>query len=204
MVIRSLIIIVLLLTIKNVSALECIYAPKSTKQDPSSELSLQSDCGKIVDGDVLKLKNSDFKRLNFSEEGLAWILIPNPRPIKVFYVSKKGRVVRTHFYDNGADYFEEGLSRMISNNKFGYMDKDLNTVITPKYDFAFPFRNGHAIVCNHCKPENTDEHREVAGGNWGVINRDGKVVISIIFTRDELGKTEEFKKIFNRPTSLNQ
>ena len=204
MIIRSLIIIALLLTIKNVSALECIYASKPTKQEPYSELSPQGDCGKMVGRDVLELNNSHFKRLNFSEEGLAWILIPKPRPIRVFYISKNGRVVRTHFYDNGADYFEEGLTRMISSNKFGYMNKDLKTVIIPKYDFAFPFRNGHAIVCNQCKAEYTDDHRKVAGGNWGVINRNGNVVIPITFTKDALGKTEKFKKIFDLPTSLIQ
>ena len=189
----------LLFTAREVYAVDCIYASKPTEESPYSDMYPQGDCGTLEGDDILHLKKSHFERLRFSEENLAWIIISEPRPIKVFYVSRNGKVVRTHFFDNSADYFEEGLARMILNDKFGYINKELETVIPPKYDFAFPFQNEHAIVCNQCKPEPAGEHKEVTGGNWGVINKDGKVIIPITLKRDELIETEEFNKIYGRP-----
>lgn len=200
MKILPLIIFILLLTIKDISALECIYASKPTKDNPYNEIYPQGNCGEILNEDVLKLKKSHFERLSFSEDGLASIIIPEPRPGKAFYVSRNGKVIRTHYYDNGPDYFEEGRARMISNNKYGYINKDLEIIIIPEFDFAFPFKKGHAIVCNQCKPESAGEHRALSGGAWGVINKDGKVVIPLTFKRDELIKTEEFKKIYGQPS----
>jgi len=175
----------------SVGATECFYAPKPTKEDPEPGVSSQGDCGEIVDDDFLDLEKRHFERLSFSEDGLAWVWVDD----KVFYVSRTGKAVRTHFYDNGPDYFEEGLARTILGNKFGYMDGSLTTVIQPKYDFAFPFRNGHAVVCNECRSEPSGEHSVVVGGKWGVIDKKGKVVIPVKFEGDELKSMSEFERL---------
>jgi hypothetical protein len=75
------------------------------------------------------------------------------------------------------------------------MDESLKTAIKPKYDFAFPFCNGYAIVCYQCKPEQNGEHKEVSGGQWGVINKKGKVVIPIKYEKETLINMAEFKSL---------
>src|SRR5690606_38550055 len=56
------------------------------------------------------------------------------------YVDKSGRsILRPYFFDNGPDYFEEGLARFVENGKVGFHDKALNIVIPAQYDFAYPF-----------------------------------------------------------------
>ncbi len=93
-------ILVFIHTVSNAFAYECIYAQKTTKEEPYSEIYPQGDCVEIIIGDILKIKKSHFNRLHFSEDKLAWVLISEPSPKKVFYVSSKGKIVRTHFYDN--------------------------------------------------------------------------------------------------------
>ena len=183
-------IIALLFLTANVNAMECVYVPKQTSQGPYSGMSPQGDCGELS-GDLLKLKPDHFDRLQFSLDNLATIIISDTRPVRVFYVSEKGRTVRAYFYDNGPDYFQEGLARTISKNKFGFINKKLEVVIPARYDHAFPFQNGHAVVCNGCTSEPFDKncvHKEVTGGKWGLINRKGEEVIPIKFTREELLK----------------
>lgn len=80
-------------------------------------------------------------------------------------------------YDNGADYFSEGLRRLVKNGKVGFADRNGNTVIVAKHDFAFPFNYGYAAFCDGCDWEKTnDEHRSVVGGKWGVMNVKGETV----------------------------
>ncbi len=84
---------------------------------------------------------------------------------------------RPFFYDNGADYFSEGVRRFVKNGKVGFVDRNGSVVITPQFDFASPFNFGYSAFCNGCDWEKTeDEHRSIVGGTWGVINYKGKVV----------------------------
>jgi hypothetical protein len=45
------------------------------------------------------------------------------------------------------DYFYEGRARVIINDKFGFVDKDGNEVVPPKYEWANDFNDGRAIIC---------------------------------------------------------
>lgn len=187
-----LIALALILVTNSPYAAECIYVPKQSPNNPHPELSPQGKCGQLINRrDTLQLDKNHFNNLYFAPNGLASIWYDGA----IFYVSKKGKVARTHFYDNGADYFVEGVARTISNNKFGYIDEQLNIVIKPEYDFAFPFKNGTAVVCNGCQPESDGEHTIVVGGKWGVINRDGKVVTPLEYGKKEILKKRNFRQI---------
>ncbi|NJO90703.1 MAG: WG repeat-containing protein [Chloroflexia bacterium] len=61
-------------------------------------------------------------------------------------------------YDNGPDYFSEGLLRIVKNGKIGYANEQGKIVIEPQYDCAWPFANGKASVSNSCKVEKDGEH----------------------------------------------
>ncbi len=80
-------------------------------------------------------------------------------------------------FDNGADYFSEGLRRLVKNGKVGFADRNGKIVIEAEHDFAFPFNYGYAAFCDGCDWEKTnDEHRSIVGGKWGVMNVKGETV----------------------------
>jgi hypothetical protein len=196
MKIRSLILILALLFADNLFAAECFYISVPEGGSSCFEMESQGDCGSITDDDVLSLNKAHFDRMFFSEDGLASVIVRDETGIRVFYVSREGKTVRTYLFDNGADLFEDGLARTIAHNKFGFINNKLQTVIPPEYDFAFPFRNGHAIVCNHCILKQTEEHKEVTGGSWGIINKKGNPVIPVTCPKEELVKTKVYTEIY--------
>ena len=79
-------------------------------------------------------------------------------------------------YDNGPDYFSEGLIRIIKDGKIGYANELGKIVIEPQYDCAWPFANGKASVSNNCSIEMEGEHKIWISENW--INIDKKGVIT--------------------------
>ncbi len=187
----QIIIIIALVFSSSLLAAECYYVSKPTSANPFPELSSQGECGELINQDIFQLKKKHFNKLYFSNNGLAVLLHGD----SIFYVSKSGKIARTHFFDNGPDYFNGGLARTISKNKYGYIDEQLNIVIKPEYDFAFPFEDGTAIVCNDCLTESDGEHSIVVKGTWGVINKTGKVVVPLKYSKKELRLSKDYKRI---------
>lgn len=91
---------------------------------------------------------------------------------------RKGTFLYKPFlYDNGPDYFSEGLRRLVKNGKVGFADRNGKIVIPAEHDFASPFNYGYAAFCDGCDWEKTnDEHRSIVGGKWGVMNTKGQTV----------------------------
>jgi len=110
---------------------------------------------------------------DFSAEGIAAVVDDEGWA----YINADGfTVIRPFVFDNGPDYFEEGLARFRSESKFGFFDRKGRVIIEPRFDFALPFHDGLAAVCSGCKEELEGEHRSVKGGVWGYIDRRGAVV----------------------------
>jgi hypothetical protein len=97
-----------------------------------------------------------------------------------------GKAVTTLTYDNGADYFQEGLARTVQGGKIGFVNESLEVVIAPSWDFAFPFENGKAVVCNGCRPESDGEHTTIVGGGWGYIDIRGAVLVEPVHQKNSL------------------
>lgn len=95
-----------------------------------------------------------------------------------YVYDRKGEFLYQPFlYDNGADYFSEGLRRLVKNGKVGFADRNGKTIIEAEHDFASPFNYGYATFCDGCDWEETnDEHRSIVGGKWGVMNVTGQTV----------------------------
>jgi len=70
-------------------------------------------------------------------------------------------------YDEVSRFLEDGLRRVSSNGKHGFVDFEGNEVIPLKYDDAFCFQNGMAPVRLNDK--------------WGYINTDDNLVIPCIY-----------------------
>ena len=160
---------------------ECIYTAPSPG-NPQPEPSPQGECGTFMDDDHFKMYQKHLDRLVFGVDGLAAVFVDG----KAFCVSKDGRSARVHYFDNGADYFVEGRARTISKGKYGFIDRKLNVVIKPEYDFVLPFERGLAAVCNGCRFASDGEHSLVCSGAWGAINLKGEIVYPVVFTKEEL------------------
>lgn len=109
-----------------------------------------------------------------------------------YYLSPAGVAVPVLPFDNGPDPFVEGLARTRQEGKVGFVDRALNVVVAPRWDFAFPFANGRAVVCDGCSFRALgDGHQEVVGGRWGVIDTSGAVVVPVVHARDALDPLRE-------------
>jgi len=102
------------------------------------------------------------------------------------YINTQGKVLLKSFlFDNGPDYFQEGLARCVNeNNKIGFFNERGVIIIQPQYDFAFTFSSGFASVCNGCKKVPAfpgSEYHVVKGGKWGIIDKTGKVIVKLTY-----------------------
>lgn len=81
------------------------------------------------------------------------------------------------FYDNGPDYFKNGLSRYIANNKIGFINKAGEVVIKARFNFVSPFLDGYARYCINCKEEKHSEHTSTTSKQWYFIDKKGNTII---------------------------
>jgi hypothetical protein len=143
-----------------------------------------------------RLKRSYLARLRYDSDGLASVLLIHRTDTKQsqwFYVRRGLAPVPVESMDNGPDYFNDGLARSRVGGKIGYIDRKLNLVIPATYDGAYPFEDGVAVVCTACTLVSESEHSEHSwyeGGQWGRIDRKGRVVSP--FRPQEKGKPLEF------------
>lgn len=79
-------------------------------------------------------------------------------------------------YDNGPDYVESGLFRIVNNGKIGYANSDGKIMIKPDFDCAYPFEGNFAKVSNNCVSEKMGDHSMWKSDNWYKITKDGKRV----------------------------
>lgn len=121
--------------------------------------------GELVEGETIHFDGS---KKGEEREKNAWGYI---------YDRKGNFLYQPFLYDNGADYFQEGVRRFVKNGKMGFADRNGTTVIEATHDFVFPFNYGYASFCDGCDWEKTDdEHKAVVGGTWGIMNDKGETV----------------------------
>jgi hypothetical protein len=116
----------------------------------------------------LHLKHEHLLALDFDQYGLASVYIGG-----WYYARRDGRLAPVMAMDNGADPFADGLARSPVDGKIGFINRNLALVIPARYDGAYPFDEGWAVVCVDCKLESQGEHSWYVGGSWGCIDRYG-------------------------------
>lgn len=78
-------------------------------------------------------------------------------------------------YDNGDDYFREGLQRIVdSDGRIGFGNERGETVITPQFAFAYPFDDGAARATMTGREVEDGEHRRWQSDEWFYIDHSGK------------------------------
>ena len=120
------------------------------------------------------------------------------------YIDTSGKpVLKPYLFDNGPDYFKEGLSRYVENNLIGFIDEKYQIAIPAQYEFVTPFHNNYATFCVGCKEvplKEGSEHTKMEGGKWGVIHKKGKVVVEAIYDNPIIFEEHKAKVTLNGKT----
>lgn len=163
---------------------QCYYLPLQTKDHPAQEWQAFEGCATYQDG-VLYIAKEQLNNIDFKYQSIASFFTSG----QFFYVKPDGIFLPVIAYDNGADYFEEGLTRSVKNGKIEYYNTDFELVLAPGYDWAWPFHEGKALVCQGCALTPVDhEHHAMRGGLWGYINKEGKEIVPVKYPFSELPK----------------
>ena len=89
------------------------------------------------------------------------------------------RLYEVYWFDNGPDYAEEGLFRILRNGKVGFADTTGKVVIAPQFACATPFADGKAKVAFECElvsDSPDEEHRRMESDSWFFVDREGKEI----------------------------
>lgn len=81
-----------------------------------------------------------------------------------------------YWFDNGPDYLQEGLFRILRSGKIGYADASGQIVIQPQFSCAMPFKSGRAKVAYECELIADGEHRRMESNSWFYIDRSGQKI----------------------------
>lgn len=87
-------------------------------------------------------------------------------------MTKKGNKLFNVFkYDNGPDYPQEGLFRIIDEDgAIGFADTMGKVIIPPSYKFAFPFKDGKAKVTYEGQSVSNGEYTVWESSSWTFID----------------------------------
>lgn len=127
----------------------------------------------LKDGEVVEWETIlfDGNKTGENQEKNAWGYV---------YDRKGNFLYQPFMYDNGPDYFVEGLRRFVKKGKIGFADRNGKVIIEPKHDFVDYFNYGYASFCDGCDWEKTDdEHKSIVGGKWGMMNAKGETVLPL-------------------------
>ncbi|MBL7793317.1 MAG: WG repeat-containing protein [Saprospiraceae bacterium] len=92
-------------------------------------------------------------------------------------IDKTGKeLFEIYWYDNGPDYFSDGLFRIKKDGKIGYADEQGKIVIAPQFACAEPFENGRARVALNCTLVPDGEMSVMESSEWFYIDKSGKKI----------------------------
>ncbi len=168
----------------------CHYVPIQSPENPQPQMDVFDDCATLEDDGTITFHPEHFAAFKFDEErSLAEVLVSQ---CGWHYVKPDGTYASVVLADNGADYFVEGLARTVIDGKIAYIDEDLEVVLRTRYTWGWPFRDGYAMVCDGCRLEDSDEdsHKLMIEGKWGYIDHQGKEVVPVRYSREELWEME--------------
>ncbi len=96
---------------------------------------------------------------------------------ELFAINAEGdRLYEVYVYDNGPDYLQEGLFRILRNEQIGYADATGQIVIEPQFACAEPFEDGKARVALDCTLNSDGEHTTMESDEWFYIDRSGEKI----------------------------
>ena len=91
-------------------------------------------------------------------------------------IDDKGNEVVPPIYDEIVVTSEKGILKVKMNNKYGFIDFNGNNITDIKYDDAYDFCEGFAIVNIG---GTLNKRGKISGGKWGFVNVNGDEVIKV-------------------------
>ena len=119
----------------------------------------------------LEISTATLSTLEFDMDGVATVHAAG----QFYYLRRDGHYLPVITFDNGADYFIEGLTRAVIDGKLGYYDTELQPAFAARFDWGWPFEDGSALVCDGCRrgEPDADGHVPMVGGRHYRIDRQG-------------------------------
>ena len=78
-------------------------------------------------------------------------------------------------FDNGPDYIEDGMFRIVKDGLIGFANEAGEIVIKPQFMCAYPFENGKAQVSKNCTQTTEFEMTKWESEDWFYIDKSGKI-----------------------------
>ena len=160
--------------------------PCSYRKAGETEIAPHGACASRAGGGTLRVSERHLRVLDYGPDGLASVFVEKTGWA---WVRRDGASIEVPAVDNGPDAFSEGLVRIRRGGRIGFADRSFRTVVAPRFDFAWPFEKGRALVCEGCATESTapgeEAHAPATGGRWGYVDRSGREVVPIRLTREE-------------------
>jgi hypothetical protein len=140
-------------------------------------LSKHLHCLEPVGHESFRVTKSNLKHLSF-EDGLATVKSEKDGWL---YVNRQGNVVISGVpvFDNGPDWFHDGLVRFERHGKCGFANRQGVAVVPPEYGGCLNFQDGIARACMGCHSEVIDKkdgHSTFVGGEWFCLDASGQRV----------------------------
>jgi hypothetical protein len=133
----------------------------------------------------------------FNKYGIANVCYETAR--NCYKINTTGKnIAKSYEFDNGPDYEVNNMSRIVENNKVGYISSAGKIIIPPQFDWIGIFNLSSPITvasigCVSVRvPES--EYSEMKGGKWGAIDKTGKIIVPIEYDRYDAKKTLTFYK----------
>ncbi len=136
-----------------------------------ADVEIEGKIGFINSKGELKIKSQFFSSASYSQgmfsDGLGLVAFHGTG-----FINKQGKIAIIPQFSLRTDEvgnFSEGLAHVKIGEKFGYIDKNGQTVIEPKYDWAEPFSEGLARV------------KEYSKKGLGFIDKKGNYVLEPVY-----------------------
>ena len=145
-------------------ALSCTYASRR-----DNALLTHERCAWKDKSGATHVVPAHLRRLRYDRFGLAAVGVDG-----FYYARRDGRLAPTMTFDNGAEPFANGRARSPVNGRIGFIDRRLRLAIPARYDGAYRFDHGFAVVCRDCVSRTDGEHSWYEGGVWGCVDTLGR------------------------------
>lgn len=111
-----------------------------------------------------------FKWLNYLLCGVA---------LSIFISGCNTRKLQIYRFDNGDDYYCEGVRRIVDKSgKIGFVNEKDSVVIEPQFAFAYPFEYGMSKATYTGHSVTIGEYRKWESSDWVYVRHDGTVLPS--------------------------
>ncbi len=132
-----------------------------------------------LDAEAIRLVSEfpQFMPATFDLKPVDWHMALPIKFNKADYDERHSKRYPAFQFDNGDDYIVDGMYRIIDEQgRIGYANEKGNTVITPRFKFAFPFENGKARVTDVGTRIQDGEHWYWDSDDWYFIDKTGRKI----------------------------